>query len=106
MPKVTFIEPNGTERELEANVGDTLMEVAFSNGVDGIVAECGGCMSCATCHAYIDEAWVGKLQPATEDEKSMVQFAVDVRENSRLTCQIPVTDELDGIIVRVPAAQY
>jgi 2Fe-2S ferredoxin len=106
MPRITFIESNGERKEVEAVVGESVMRAAIDNGVDGIAAECGGCLSCATCHAYIAEEWADKLTPPTEEEQVMVECAIDVRPTSRLTCQIPVTDALDGLVVEIPASQY
>ena len=101
MPKVIFVDPEGVRHEVEAVRGDTVMETAIDNDVPGIVAECGGACACATCHAYIDRDWLAKL-PAMEDmEDAMLDSALDREENSRLTCQISMTDELDGIEVFV-----
>jgi 2Fe-2S ferredoxin len=104
-PKITYIEHDGTVHEVEAEVGATVMEVAIRNGVTGIVAECGGSCTCSTCHVHVDEAWIGKLPPPSEEEEAQLDFAFDVRPNSRLSCQIKVTSELDGLIVRTPAYQ-
>jgi ferredoxin, 2Fe-2S len=106
MPRITFIESTGERKEVEATVGESVMRAAIDNGVDGIAAECGGCLSCATCHAYVGEEWVDRLTPPTEEEQVMVECAIDVRPNSRLTCQIQVTDALDGLVVEIPASQY
>jgi 2Fe-2S ferredoxin len=105
MPKITYIEHDGTERPVDAEVGATVMETAIRNSVPGIVAECGGACSCATCHVHVDEAWSGKVGPPSPMEEDMLDFAFDVRPTSRLSCQIKVTDELDGLIVRTPAQQ-
>ena len=105
MPKITFIEANGTEYVTEAENGATVMETAIMNGVPGIVAECGGACTCATCHAYVDEAFVDIVGPPSMMEEDMLDFAYDVRPNSRLSCQIRVSDELDGLIVQVPERQ-
>lgn len=105
MPKITFIASDGTERSVEAKVGQTVMEAATENGVPNIDAECGGACSCATCHVYVDDAWAevaGKAQPLEED---MLDYAFDVRKTSRLSCQIKVSDALDGLIVHTPARQ-
>jgi 2Fe-2S ferredoxin len=105
MPKITFIASDGTERSVEAKIGQTVMEAAIQNSVPGIDAECGGACSCATCHVYIDDAWTaatGKAQPLEED---MLDYASDVRKTSRLSCQIKVSEALDGLIVRTPARQ-
>ena len=105
MPKITFIDAQGTSRTVEAETGSTVMEVAVRNGVPGIEAECGGACACATCHVYVDEAFralVGEPEPMEED---MLDFAFDVRPTSRLSCQIRVRDELDGLTVTVPERQ-
>jgi len=106
MPKITYIESNGTEDAVDAEVGATVMESAIKNGVPGIEAECGGACACATCHVYVDEAFkeiVGEPEPMEED---MLDFAFDVRPSSRLSCQIKVTDALDGLVVRIPDKQF
>lgn len=106
MPKISFIDAQGERTTVEANVGESLMELAVRNGVDGVVAECGGCLSCATCHTYIPEEWAGRVPSATEMEKIMIDCAIGVRPTSRLSCQIFVTEEMDGLEVEVPATQY
>jgi 2Fe-2S ferredoxin len=105
MPKITYIEHDGTERTVEAEVGATVMETAIRNNVPGIVAECGGACSCATCHVHVDEAWSEKVGPPSPMEEDMLDFAFDVKPTSRLSCQIKVSDELDGLIVRTPSQQ-
>jgi len=105
MPKITFIEANGATYETEAENGTTVMETAIMNGVPGIIAECGGACTCATCHAYVDEAFVEIVGPPSMMEEDMLDFAYDVKPNSRLTCQIKVRDQLDGLIMRVPTRQ-
>ncbi|HZH12269.1 MAG TPA: 2Fe-2S iron-sulfur cluster-binding protein [Microvirga sp.] len=105
MIKITFIDAEGTARTVDAEEGSTVMETAVRNGVPGIEAECGGACSCATCHVYVDEEWeavTGQPQPMEED---MLDFAFDVRPNSRLSCQIRVRPELDGLVVRTPIRQ-
>ncbi|MGO4572310.1 2Fe-2S iron-sulfur cluster-binding protein [Microvirga sp. 2TAF3] len=105
MVKITYIDPEGTARTVEAEEGSTVMEAAVRNGIPGIEAECGGACSCATCHVYVDEEWedaAGSPQPMEED---MLDFAYDVRPNSRLSCQIRVRFELDGLVVRTPTRQ-
>lgn len=105
MAKITYITHDGTTYEVDAENGSTVMENAIKNGVPGIEAECGGACACATCHVYVDEEWkdlTGEPEPMEED---MLDFAYDVRPNSRLSCQIKVTDELDGLVVRVPERQ-
>jgi 2Fe-2S ferredoxin len=105
MPKITFIEHSGTTHEINANSGQSVMQVAMSNRVPGIIADCGGSCSCATCHVYVDEAWFGRIPAATSAEKDMIDCALHVQENSRLSCQIEVKDELDGLVVRLPESQ-
>jgi 2Fe-2S ferredoxin len=105
MARITYIGNDGKTYEVDAANGSTVMENAIRNDVPGIVAECGGACACATCHVYVDEAWtevVGQPEPMEED---MLDFAADVRPNSRLSCQIRVRDELDGLVVRVPERQ-
>jgi len=105
MIKITFVDSEGTARTVEAEEGSTVMENAIRNGIPGIEAECGGACSCATCHVYVAEGWeaaTGEPQPMEED---MLDFASDVRPNSRLSCQIRVKPELDGLVVRTPARQ-
>lgn len=105
MPNIKYITHDGTEHDVVADNGSTVMETAVKNMVPGIEAECGGACACATCHVYVDEAWretVGSPEPM---EESMLDFAHEVRENSRLSCQISVTDSLDGLIVRIPERQ-
>lgn len=106
MPKITFIEPNSTQHEVEADDGMTVMEAAVKNSVPGIEAECGGACSCATCHVYVDDEWREKTGQPDEMEEDMLDFAFDVRDSSRLSCQIKVSDELDGLVVHVPEKQF
>jgi 2Fe-2S ferredoxin len=105
MPKITYIDNGGEHRTVDAEVGATVMETAIKNDVPGIEAECGGACACATCHVYVDEAWREKAGEASAMEQDMLDFAFDVRPNSRLSCQIKVTDELDGLIVTTPERQ-
>lgn len=106
MPKVHFIQPNGTEKVVDAPVGWSMMEAATKNGVSGIVADCGGACTCATCHVYVDPDWFAKLPPRSDTEEAMLEFAIDPEANSRLSCQIELSDELDGITVKVPKSQF
>lgn len=108
MPKVIYVADDGTRSEIEVPEGDTVMHGALFNGVEGIVGECGGALACATCHCYIDEAWVDKVGgPASEAETDMLEnAAAPVKATSRLTCQIKVTPDLDGLIVHMPDTQY
>lgn len=105
MVQITFIDAEGTARTVEAEIGSTVMETALRGNVPGIEAECGGACACATCHVYVDEEWrsaTGERKPMEED---MLDFASDVRPNSRLSCQIRVTEELDGLVVHTPERQ-
>jgi ferredoxin, 2Fe-2S len=106
MPRIKYIEDNGKEHEVEVPLGWTVMEGAVKNLVPGIDADCGGACACATCHVYVDPAWVEKLPPKEEMEESMLDFAQDRKSNSRLSCQIKVTPELDGLVVRTPKSQH
>ncbi|HLS97324.1 MAG: 2Fe-2S iron-sulfur cluster-binding protein [Porticoccaceae bacterium] len=106
MATVTFIDPAGTAHEVNIENGTSLMQAALDNGIDGIVAECGGACSCATCHCYIDSAWVAKVTPPSSIEKDMLECVIDPQDNSRLSCQVFVSDELDGLVVTIPQAQY
>jgi 2Fe-2S ferredoxin len=105
MPKIVFIEPGGARREITAPVGITLMEAARQNGIQGVVAQCGGACACATCHVYIDPAWTTKLEPREDMEEGMLETAWEPRENSRLSCQVHVTAEMEGMQVTVPRQQ-
>jgi len=106
MPKVTFIAHDGTQSTVEVKPGETIMFGATQGGVTGIVGECGGFCSCATCHVYVDDAWIDKLAPITEHEDEMLEGTVSERKpGSRLSCQITVTDALDGLIVHTPEHQ-
>ena len=105
MPKITYIAPDGTKSEIDAPVGSTVMENAVKNMVDGIEAECGGACACATCHVYVDDAWAEKIGTPAAMEEDMLDFAYDVRPTSRLSCQIKVNEELDGLVVHIPERQ-
>ena len=106
MPKVTYIEHNGKEHVVDVPEGWSVMEGAVKNLIPGIDADCGGACACATCHVYVDPAWTGKLQPKEDMEQTMLDFAQDLETNSRLSCQIKVTKELDGFVVRMPKSQH
>jgi len=106
MVKVTFIQPDGTENTVEAEAGMTLMESAVKNSVRGIAAECGGACSCATCHVYVEDSWREATGEPEAMEEDMLDFAFDVRPSSRLSCQIKLTEELDGLTVRIPEKQF
>ena len=105
MPKITYVQPNGDRQTLDVAAGLTVMEGAFDNQVDGIVALCGGSCSCSTCHVYVDPEWTEKVGGPDSDELDTMEFAIDPKANSRLSCQITVSDELDGLVVHIPAEQ-
>jgi len=105
MPKITFIEHDGTVHAVEAELGSTVMETALKNDIGGIVAECGGSCTCATCLVHVDEKWFAVVGPPSAEEEDMIDTAFEVTETSRLSCQIKVTEELDGLIVRTPSYQ-
>ena len=105
MTKLTFVAFDGTRFDVEAENGSSVMENAIKAGVPGIEAECGGACACATCHVYVDEAWSPQVGEPQAMEEDMLDFAYDVRPTSRLSCQIRVSDELDGLIVHVPERQ-
>ena len=105
MPKITYIESNGTEHAVDAEAGATVMESAIKNGVPGIEAECGGACACATCHVYVEETWRARTGEPSPMEEDMLDFGYDVKPSSRLSCQIKVTEELDGLVVRTPERQ-
>ena len=105
MPKITYVQFNGEQSVLDIAAGLSLMQGAVNNNIQGVIAECGGACSCATCHVYVDAAWVNKLEKKGETEESMLDAVCDLQSNSRLSCQIKVTEELDGLVVRMPAKQ-
>jgi ferredoxin, 2Fe-2S len=105
MVKITFIDAEGTARTVEGEVGSTVMETAIKHGVPGIEAECGGACACSTCHVYIEESWREKVGEPSPMEEDMLDFAFEVKPNSRLSCQIKVRDDLDGLAVRTPVRQ-
>ncbi|MEJ2376626.1 MAG: 2Fe-2S iron-sulfur cluster-binding protein [Pseudolabrys sp.] len=105
MPKITYIAHDGTTHTVEAELGSTVMETALKNGIEGIVAECGGGCSCATCLVHVDEKWSEVVGPPSDEEEDMLDFAFEVKPTSRLSCQIKVTEELDGLIVHTPSYQ-
>ena len=106
MAKITYITHAGDTRTLDVKTGLTVMEGAIKNNVPGIDADCGGACACATCHVYVDEAWMDKVGSPSAMEESMLDFAEGVKTNSRLSCQIKVTDELDGLSVTTPESQH
>jgi 2Fe-2S ferredoxin len=106
MAKITYIEHSGAEHVVDVKSGLSVMEGAVKNNIPGIDADCGGACACATCHVYVDEAWQIKTGVKSAMEESMLDFAENVADNSRLSCQIKVTDDLDGLIVRMPESQH
>ena len=105
MAKIFFTDHSGTTREVEAKPGTSIMEAAVQNMVPEIDADCGGACACATCHVYVDNAWLSKLKEKDDMEESMLDFAEGVQDNSRLSCQILMSEELDGIKVSTPESQ-
>jgi 2Fe-2S ferredoxin len=106
MPTITFIEHGGTEHRVEVPSGTSAMKAAVSNGVPGIDGDCGGICACATCHVYVDPAWVGATGKRGEQEESMVTFSPILEPNSRLCCQITMCPELDGLVLHLPVGQH
>ena len=106
MPRITYLASDGERYEIDVETGSTVMEGAVDNSVPGIVAECGGACACATCHVYVDEAWVERLPPIEDMEDAMLVAAADRRGNSRLSCQLEVTPELEGLVVRVADNEF
>tara|TARA_B100000945_G_C20308128_1_gene561449 strand:+ start:398 stop:718 length:321 start_codon:yes stop_codon:yes gene_type:complete len=106
MAKIRYIEFNGEEHTVDVQNGLTVMEGAIKNKVPGIDADCGGACACATCHVYVQKEWLNKLPPKEDTEEDMLDFAFDVRKNSRLSCQLTVSDDLDGLTVDLPEKQF
>ena len=106
MPKVTFIQPDESAQTVEIALGWSVMEGAVRNLVPGIDADCGGACACATCHVHVDPGWTAVLPPKSDMEDAMLDFAQDRKSNSRLSCQLRVTSEMDGLVVRVPESQH
>ena len=106
MAKITFIQPDGAAQTVEGEPGTTVMETARKHLVEGIEAECGGACACATCHVYVDPAWTDKTGKPNDIEEDMLDFAFEVRPESRLSCQIKVSEDLDGLVVRIPEKQF
>jgi len=104
--KIIYIEHDGTEHVTDIANGHSVMEGALANGIDAITADCGGSCACATCHVYVDKDWWDRVGEPEDFELSMLESALDQRENSRLSCQIKISEELDGLIVHLPASQY
>ena len=105
MPKITYIENNGKSHTIEIANGLSVMEGAVQNNIPGIDADCGGSMACATCHVYVKEEWFNKLPKKEDGEEDMLDMAFEPKKNSRLSCQIMVTDQLDGLVVNLPVKQ-
>src|SRR3954451_779252 len=108
MPKITYIEHSGTAHTVDVPIGNSVMQGAVNNNIPGIDADCGGECACATCHVYIDVAWLGAIgtPPPGSQEASMLSFAALAQPNSRLPCQLAVTEALDGLVVRLPEGQH
>ena len=105
MPKITYIDSTGEQRTIDVDKGLTVMEGAVQNQIPGIDADCGGGMACATCHVYVKEEWLNKLPKAEDAEQDMIDMAFEPKKNSRLSCQLIVSDELDGLVVTTPSKQ-
>tara|TARA_B100000700_G_scaffold312801_1_gene396949 strand:+ start:442 stop:762 length:321 start_codon:yes stop_codon:yes gene_type:complete len=105
MPKIKYIEHNGKSHEIEVSNGLTVMEGAVQNNIPGIDADCGGSCACATCHVYVDENWFDKLPKKEDTEEDMLDMAFEPKKFSRLSCQITVTDDLNGLVVKMPSKQ-
>lgn len=106
MAKIIYVDHEGTERPIEASNGESVMEAAIKNSIPGIDADCGGACACATCHVYVDEAFMEKVGTPEDMEQSMLDFAENVQSNSRLSCQITVSDDLEGLKVTTPESQH
>mgnify|MGYP001468436424 CR=1 FL=1 len=105
MSKITYIEHNGKEHTIDVANGLSVMEGAVQNNISGIDADCGGAMACATCHVYVKEEWLNKLSQKEPGEEDMLDMAFEPKKNSRLSCQILVSDEIDGLVVNLPEKQ-
>ena len=105
MPKITYIEYNGKTHTIDVGKGLSVMEGAVQNNISGIDADCGGSMACATCHVYVKEEWFGKLPKKEDGEEDMLDMAYEPKKNSRLSCQLAVSEELEGLVVKLPEKQ-
>ena len=105
MPKITYLDQKGNSKTIDVDNGLTIMEGAVQNNIPGIDADCGGSMACATCHVYVEDSWFSKLPKAEDAENDMIDMAHKPKKNSRLSCQIIVSEELDGLIVTTPEKQ-
>ena len=106
MGRVTYIESNGEQHQVNLENGQSIMQGALDNLIEGILGECGGCCSCATCHCYVDDTWLEKVGAPDAMEKDMLDSVVDPQSSSRLSCQIQMSDDLDGLVVRLPESQF
>lgn len=106
MPLINYIDASGNQFEAEVEVGSNVMQGAIDNMIDGILAECGGACACATCHCYVDDTWKDKMPALESAEQDLLEAVVDPKDNSRLSCQLVVTEEMDGLVVHLPASQY
>ena len=106
MPRVIYIESSGEEHQVDLNNGQSIMQGALDNLIEGILGECGGCCSCATCHCYVDEAWLEKVGAPDDVERDMLDSVVNLKPNSRLSCRIQMSSDLDGLVVRLPESQF
>ena len=106
MPTLSFIEHNGSAHQVKGDIGQSVMQAATFASVPGIPADCAGACSCATCHAYVDEAWLGKVQAAEDMENDMLEYAFERRDNSRLSCQLIISQEMDGMVLHLPSSQF
>ncbi len=107
MPTISFVEPSGASHAVSVDAGENIMRGAINNGIEGIVGECGGGLACATCHCYVDQEWLARTGEPSQAERDMLECAsAEVRPNSRLSCQIVVTDALDGLVIHLPASQF
>ena len=105
MPDIVFIRKNGTRQGVSVETGISLMRAAVDNNVEGIIGECGGSLTCATCHVYVDEAWLSRIGPPSEEEEFLLEYVAVPQANSRLSCQISLREDLDGLVVQVPEEQ-
>ncbi|MBA1204345.1 2Fe-2S iron-sulfur cluster binding domain-containing protein [Pseudomonas capeferrum] len=106
MPILTFIEHNGTHHQVKGEIGQSVMQAATFASVPGLPADCGGACSCATCHTYVDEAWLDKVQAAQGMESDMLEYAFERRDNSRLSCQLIISEDMEGMVLHLPSSQF
>lgn len=106
MTTVTYIQHNGNQYEAQLESGTSVMQGAMDNDIDGIIAECGGSCTCATCHCYVESSWLERLEPPSDLELQMLECVLEPRDNSRLACQITLTDALDGLVIHLPESQF